>query len=79
MIEEELNLNRESVQKILMDDLWIRKVCAKMVPTIFSEDQKQQTLQSVRVSYWSKKESQLLTILRIPQIYPPVSFDSFPG
>ena len=41
MIGEELGLNRESVRKILRDDLAMRKVCAKMVPKILSEEQKQ--------------------------------------
>ena len=41
MIGEKLGLNRESVRKILRDDLAMRKVCAKMVPKILSEEQKQ--------------------------------------
>ena len=40
MISDELSLNRESVRKILLHDLGMRKVYAKMVPKILSEDQK---------------------------------------
>jgi hypothetical protein len=32
MMAEELNLNRETVRKILTRDLGMRKVAAKMVP-----------------------------------------------
>jgi len=32
LIELELGLNQQSVQKILVDDLQMQKVCAKMVP-----------------------------------------------
>ena len=41
MILDELSLNRESVQKILLYDLGMWKVCSKMVPKILSENQKQ--------------------------------------
>ena len=41
MISDELSLNRESVQTILLHDLGMQKVRAKMVPKILSEDQKQ--------------------------------------
>jgi histone-lysine N-methyltransferase SETMAR len=41
MIAEELNLDRETVRKILTEDLGMRKVSAKMVPQILSDDQKQ--------------------------------------
>ena len=41
MISDELNRSRESVQTILLHDLGVQKVCAKMVPKILSEDQKQ--------------------------------------
>ena len=36
MISDELSLNRKSVQKILLHDLGMQKVCAKMVPKILS-------------------------------------------
>ena len=38
MISDELTLNRESVQTILLHDLGMQKVCAKMVSKILSED-----------------------------------------
>ena len=41
MIADELDLNRETVRTILLYDLGMRKVCAKLVPKILSEDQKQ--------------------------------------
>ena len=41
MISDELSLNRESVQTILLHDLGMQKVCAKMVSKILWEDQKQ--------------------------------------
>ena len=41
MISDELSLNRDSVQTILLHDQGMQKVCAKMVPKILSEDQKQ--------------------------------------
>ena len=34
MISEDLSLNKESVQTILLNDLGMQKVCAKMVPKI---------------------------------------------
>jgi hypothetical protein len=37
---EELNMNRETVQQITPDDLGIRKIFAKMVPRILTDDQK---------------------------------------
>jgi hypothetical protein len=44
MMAEELNLDRETVRKILTEDLEMRKVSAKMVPRILSDDQKQRWL-----------------------------------
>jgi plasmid maintenance system antidote protein VapI len=44
MMAEELNLNRETVRKILTDDLGMRKISAKMVPRILSDEQKQRWL-----------------------------------
>jgi hypothetical protein len=41
MMAEELNLDRESVRKVLTEDLGMWKISAKMVPQILSEDQKQ--------------------------------------
>jgi hypothetical protein len=44
MMAEELNLDRESVRKILTEDLGMKKVSAKMVLRILTDDQKQQQL-----------------------------------
>jgi hypothetical protein len=44
MMTEELNLDRETVRKILTEDFGMRKVPAKMVPQILSDNQKQQRL-----------------------------------
>jgi hypothetical protein len=35
-----VNLNRETVRKILTEDLHMRKVCAKMVQKEITEEQK---------------------------------------
>jgi len=35
-----VNIDRETVRKILTDDLDMRKVCAKMVPKELTEEQK---------------------------------------
>jgi len=39
-VAEEVNLDRESVQQILREELNMRKVCAKMVPKLLSDEQK---------------------------------------
>jgi hypothetical protein len=44
MMAEELNLDRETVRMVLTVDLRLRKVSAKMVPQILSDDQKQRWL-----------------------------------
>jgi len=36
-----VNINRETVRKILTEDLDMRKVCAKLVPKELTEEQKQ--------------------------------------
>ena len=41
MMAEEQNINRESVRIILSEELGMRKMCAKMVPKLLSDDQKQ--------------------------------------
>jgi len=38
---EQLNIDRETVRKILTGDLDRRKVCAKMVPKELAKEQKQ--------------------------------------
>jgi hypothetical protein len=39
---EELNMNRETVRQIIAGDLGMRKISAKMVPRILTDDQKRQ-------------------------------------
>jgi len=40
-IAEQVNIDRETVRKILTEDLDMRKVCSKMVPKELTEEQKQ--------------------------------------
>ena len=40
-IAEQVNIDRETVRKILTEDLDMRKVCAKMVPKELIEEQKE--------------------------------------
>ena len=44
MIAEELAINKSTVWSIISEDLGMRKVCAKMVPKLLSNDQKDQRL-----------------------------------
>jgi hypothetical protein len=44
MMAVELNLDRETVRKIVTEDLGMRKVSGNMVPRILSDDQKQRRL-----------------------------------
>ena len=46
-IAEQVNIDRETVRKILIEDLDMRKVCAKMVPKELTKEQKQR-----RVTIW---------------------------
>ena len=43
-IAEQVNIDRETVRKILTEDPNIRKVCVKMVPKELTEEQKQRRL-----------------------------------
>jgi len=40
-IAKQVNIDRETVRKILTEDLHMRKVCAKMVPKELTEEQSQ--------------------------------------
>jgi len=42
-IAEQVNIDKETVRKILTEDLDMRKVCAKMVPTELTKEQKQRS------------------------------------
>ena len=43
-VAEQVNIDRETVRKILTEDLDMRKVCAKMVPKELTEEQKERRL-----------------------------------
>jgi len=45
-IAEQVNIDRETVKKVLTEDLSMRKVCAKMVPKDLTEIQKQRRVLS---------------------------------
>jgi len=49
-IAEQVNMNRETVRKILTEDLDMRKVCAKMVPKELTEEQKQRRVLSYKTN-----------------------------
>jgi len=40
-IAEQVSIDSETVRRILTEDLYMRKVCAKMVPKELTEEQKQ--------------------------------------
>ena len=42
MIADELGINSERVWRIITEDLGMRKICAKMVPRLLNEEQKEQ-------------------------------------
>ena len=45
MIEDELEISHDSVWKIIMEDLGMRKICAKMVPKLLDDDQKERRVE----------------------------------
>ena len=45
MIADELEINRDSVWKIIMEDLGMRKICAEMVPKLLDDDQKERRVE----------------------------------
>ena len=45
MIANELGMNSERVWKIIKEDLGVRKICAKMVPRLLNEGQKERLVQ----------------------------------
>ena len=48
VIANELGMDKETVRTILVDTLSVRKVCAKMVPSLLTEEQKAQRLNACR-------------------------------
>jgi len=53
-ISEQVNIDRETVRKILTEDLDMRKVCAKMVPKELTEEQKQRRV-TICQDFWRGK------------------------
>ena len=45
MIASQLDLKKDSVWKIITEDLGMRKVCARMVPRLLNDDQKERRMQ----------------------------------
>ena len=48
MRADELGINNERVWRIITEDLGMRKICAKMVPRLLSEGQKERRVQVCR-------------------------------
>lgn len=48
MIAEELSISKDTVWTIITEDLEMRKVCAKMVPKILTDDQKEKRLSNCK-------------------------------
>ena len=70
-IVEQVNIDRETVRKILTEDLDMRKVCAKMVPKELTEEQNKQ-------EFLATKQ---ITVLEHPAYSPdlaPIDFFSVP-
>ena len=53
-IAEQVNIDRETVRNILTEDLDMRKVCAKMVPKVLTEEQKQRRV-TICQAFWRRK------------------------
>jgi len=53
-IAEQVNIGRETVRKILTEDLDMRKVCAKMVSKEFIEEKSQEESQFAK-TFWRGK------------------------
>ena len=66
-IAEQVNIDRETVRKILTEDLDMRKVCAKMVPKEFTEEQKQK-------EFLATKQ---ITVLEHPAFSPDLAPSDF--
>jgi len=66
-IAEEVDIDRETVRKILTEDLDMRKVCAKMVPKELTEEQKQRRV-------FATKQ---ITVLEHPAYSPNLAHSDF--
>ena len=47
MVTDEVDMNRETVRLILTEELGMRKICAKMVPSNLTEQQRDLRLSAV--------------------------------
>ena len=54
MIADELSMNSERVWRIITEDLGMRKVCAKMVPRLLNDGQKENRVQVCQYGYLTK-------------------------
>lgn len=48
ILTDELNINRDTVRKIVVEDLCTKKLCEKIISTNLSEEQKQDCLEQVK-------------------------------
>jgi len=48
MIADELDMNSERVLRVITEDLWMRMICAKMVPRLLNKGQKEWHVQVCR-------------------------------
>ena len=65
MIASELFISKETVWKIITEDLGMRKICAKMVPKLLSDDQKSGECSSARtfLNVWKLNQTCLVKSL----------------
>ena len=55
MIADELGMNSERVWRIITKDLGMRTICAKMVPRLLNEGQKERRVQCVK-TFWNNSK-----------------------
>uniref|UniRef100_A0A672Z370 Uncharacterized protein n=1 Tax=Sphaeramia orbicularis TaxID=375764 RepID=A0A672Z370_9TELE len=82
MMVEQLSLNRESVGTILVEELGMRKVRAKMVPKVLLDDQKKhrvkQSLKFERRENFAKANLAIKILLLSSSSHFPSSVNLFP-
>ena len=67
MIVDELEINHDSMWKIITEDLGMRKICAKMVPKLLDDGQKEWRVEPlVEVSVTEVKESKTAEVQNQP-------------
>ena len=52
MIANDLSMNRERVWRIITEDMEMRKICAKMVPSLLNDGQKEHRVQMCQDQGW---------------------------